>query len=240
MEYLIANSTGVIVAEIITLPICTLKTIYQTQNQNLSINRTINMIYKKRGITGFYNATYSAIVSQTMSSVSKYTFYNLIKNHRKTKDNDLFNNAINGATGGILGSLLSHPIDVKKNYQQRYDNNFLNDCRKNLLKTLYKGYSQSIMKNILLYSSLYPIYDFYKSKLDKLYMASVLTSITICIYLQPIDYIKTNLMAGNKNIKIKNLYKGTTLHLARSIPHFMISMIITEKMLKLIKQDNQY
>jgi hypothetical protein len=234
MDYLIANGTGVLIAEIITLPICTVKTIYQTQNPNLSIKQTINTIYGTRGITGFYNATYSALAAQTISSVSKYTFYNLIKNHRKTNDKDLFNNAINGASGGILGSLLSHPIDVRKNYQQRYDNNFINDCRKNLLKTLYKGYSQSIVKNVLLYSALYPIYDFYKCNLNQVYMASALTSITICMYLQPIDYIKTNMMAGNKNIQIKNLYKGTTLHLARSIPHFMISMIITEEILDLL------
>ncbi len=237
MDYLIANSTGVIIAELSTLPICTLKTIYQTQNKNLSIIETSKMIYNTRGINGFYNATYSALASQTISSVSKYTFYNLIKKSRKTQDNDLINNAVNGASGGILGSLFSHPIDVKKNYQQRYDNNFINDCKKNLLKTLYKGYSQSIIKNVLLYSSLYPMYDFYKTKIDKPYLASIATSITVCLYLQPIDYIKTNLMAGNKNIKIKNLYNGTLLHLARSIPHFMISMVITENILKIFNKN---
>ena len=36
-------------------------------------------------------------------------------------------------------------------------------------------------------------------------------------------------MAGNKvKLNIKDLYRGTSLHLIRSIPHFMITMTITE------------
>lgn len=230
-EKLFANGIGVIIAEITTLPICTVKTNFQTNNHN-SIKSTVNYIYKNYGIKGFYDAKFSAITSQTISTISKFFFYNTIKNYRNTDSKDLLNNSINGMTGGILGSLFSHPIDVIKVEQQRQIkfNNIIVNIQKNKLNYLYRGYSQSLLKNIVLYSSLYPIYDFYKTKIDNPLITAPLTTITITSYLQPIDYIKTNLMAGNKeiNYNIKNLYKGTSLHLARSIPHFLITMSLME------------
>jgi hypothetical protein len=237
-NHLFSNTIGVITAEFITLPICTLKTIYQTQKEkNLSIRDTAIKIYNQRGIWGFYEAKISAISSQTLSTVSKYGFYQIIKTYRNTPQNDLLNNSINGCAGGILGSIISHPIDVLKNYNQRGDKNYFNDIKNSGIKIMYKGFSQTILKNILLYSSIYPIYDFYKSKIsDKSYITAPLTTLTITMYLQPIDYLKVNIMAGNKvNLNIKELYKGTSLHLMRSIPHFLITMTITEKIFNELK-----
>jgi len=233
---LFSNTIGVTAAELITLPICTIKTIYQTQHEkNLSISDTIKKIYRDRGIKGFYDAKYTAILSQTISTVSKFGFYHIIKDYRKTQNNDLLNNSINGALGGIAGSLICHPIDVLKNYQQRNNKSFFSDLQKNIVGTMYKGYSQSILKNILLYSSLFPIYDFYKSNIStNPLVISPLTTLTITLYLQPVDYIKVNLMAGNK-IFIKDLYKGMSLHLMRSIPHFMITMTVTEYVFKIFQ-----
>lgn len=123
-----------------------------------------------------------------------------------------------------------------KNYQQRNNNSFFADLRNNILGTMYKGYSQSIMKNVLLYSSLYPIYDFYKSNISSNpLIVSPLTTLTVTLYLQPVDYIKVNIMAGNKII-IKDLYKGMSLNLMRSIPNFMITMTITEYILSKINK----
>ena len=118
LQKLFANTIGVIIAEIITLPICTVKTNFQTGNFN-NIKSAYNYIYQNYGIKGFYDAKLSAIASQTISTTSKFFFYNVIKDYRKTNSKDLINNAVNGAIGGILGSLFSHPIDVIKVEQQR-------------------------------------------------------------------------------------------------------------------------
>ncbi len=234
IDHIISNTFGVIIAEFCTLPICTLKTIYQTQHNNNNIITTAKLLYKTKGIQGYYNATWSGLSAQTISTVSKYGFYQYIKEKRKTKNNDIFNNAINRCLGGILGSLISHPFDVLKNYHQLHNNNYIKDVKKYPF-TVYKGYSQTIIKNIFLYSSMYPIYDFYKTKIsDKPYVIAPLTTLTMTLYLQPIDYIKTNIIAGNK-ILYNNLYKGFSLHLSRSIPHFMITMTITEYMKKNLK-----
>lgn len=224
MENLISSVIGTLCAEIITLPICTVKTVYQNNN-TLTIFQTINNIYTNYGYKGFIQAYRPAIFSQIISTSSKYYFYELIKSYRKTKKSDIFNNSINGLVGGIVGSIFSHPVDVWKNYLQRNENfSFTNP------KIYYQGYSASIYKNAILYSCLFPVYDYYSSKFSNPYISSICTSLTISIIIQPVDYYKTIKMAGNKPT---NWYRGYTIMLARSLPHFAITMEITEYLKKL-------
>jgi hypothetical protein len=219
MENLFASVVGTLCAEIITLPICTVKTVYQNNN-NLTISQTIRNIYSSSGYKGFMLAYTPAIVSQVISTSSKYYFYEIIKSYRKTEKSDLLNNSINGLVGGILGSIFAHPIDVWKNYIQRDQKfPFYN------LKVFYQGYNASIYKNAVLYSCLFPIYDFYSEKISNAYLASFCTSLTISLIIQPFDYYKTIKIAGNKPT---NWYRGYTIMLARSLPHFAITMSITE------------
>ena len=220
MEHLYASIIGTLTAEILTIPLCTIKTVYQVNN-TLNINQTINLIYKKSGYKGFFQASIPAIFSQIVSTSTKYTFYQSLKNARKTESNDIINNSINGMFGAIFGSLFSHPIDVWKNYVQRNEKFNLKKC--------YQGYSASIYKNVVLYSILFPIYDYYKLTFNSIYIASVLTTITVSSIIQPFDYYKTVKMAGSKINT--HWYRGFNLMLLRSIPHFLITMTITEKLI---------
>lgn len=231
---LIPSIIGTLVAEFITLPICTIKTVYQN-NPNLTFFKTIDYIKNTSGYKGFIQASYPAILGQVVSTSTKYTFYNNIKEFRQTDTNDFINNAINGMCGGILGSLFSHPIDVWKNYLQRNEV-FPNPLKKFQPKIYYQGYSASIYKNIVLYSCLFPIYDYYKLKFDSIYISSILTTLTISTIIQPFDYYKTIKMAGyTKKLKLVDFTRGYGLMLFRSIPHFIITMIITEKVKKYYK-----
>lgn len=224
MENLFSSVIGTLFAEVITLPICTVKTVYQNNN-TLTISQTIKKIYEDSGSRGFIQAYRPAIFSQVISTASKYYFYEIIKKYRKTEKSDIFNNSINGLAGGIIGSIFSHPVDVWKNYLQRNEKfPFSNP------KIYYQGYNASIYKNAVLYSCLFPVYDFYSSKTSNPYLASIGTSLTISIIIQPVDYYKTIKMAGNKP---SNWYRGYTIMLARSLPHFAITMGITEYLKKL-------
>ncbi len=236
-ESFISSAIGSFIAELITLPICTIKTIYQN-NSKLTINRTIKELYENHGIKGFYQATVPAIISQVASTSIKFGFYEKIKEYRKTEKDDLINNSINGMLGGLFGSIFTHPIDVWKNYNQRGESyfNYINEyLKKNGLKKIHKnilyiGYSGSIGKNIALYSSLFPIYDFYSKLLEDTkykYLSSIGTTLTVSLIIQPFDYYKTVKMANNKTI---NYSRGLSLMIARSIPHFWITMNITEYM----------
>lgn len=230
MEHLISSIIGSGCAEVLTLPICTVKTIYQTNVlPNQTISQIISHIYSTHGLKGFFQASVPAISSQILSTSSKYYLYHKIKSHRQTDSNDLLSNSFNGALGGVGGSVLSHPFDVWKNYLQR-------DQRmpKLNLKILYSGYSGSFIKNIVLYSVLFPVYDFYKLHINSSVLAAVCTTLTCSILTQPVDYYKTVLMSGNKFTAWSNPYKGFGLMLSRSIPHFIISMGITDYMKKLL------
>lgn len=233
MEHFISSCFGSACAEILTLPICTIKTIYQTQtNTKLTPLQITTNLYKTKGINGFFEASAHAIVSQVLSTSSKYYLYQVIKDYRQTPDSDIISNSMNGGLGGLGGSLLSHPFDVWKNHSQR-GQQLLNLH----LKTLYSGYSGTVIKNILLYSMLFPTHDFYKLHITNPLMATTLTSITCSLVTQPLDYYKTVLMSGNRFVGWTNPYRGYSLMLSRTIPHFTISMTITDYIKKLISNN---
>jgi hypothetical protein len=222
MENILPSLIGTFCAEILTLPICTIKTVYQSNN-NLTVKQTIQQIYKQNNYKGFVNASFPAVISQLLSTSSKYTFYEILKKHRNTHTNDLFNNSLNGILSGLAGSILTHPFDVWKNYKQRNETFIITNY-----KSFYKGYSGTVYKNIVLYGCLFPIYDFYKSKTNSVLLSSIATSTTVGIFVQPFDYYKTVKMSGVKYDLVYNFYKGYFLMLSRTIPHFMITMTVTE------------
>ncbi len=222
-------STGIstLIAEICTLPICTIKTVYQ--NNNLTTLETIKNINKQNGFKGFFSASTPAIISQIFSTTSKFTIYEYIKNKRNTSKDDIINNSLNGGISGLLGSLLTHPIDVWKNFSQRNESykNFLLNKDKSLIKKIYQGYSGSISKNIVLYSCLYPINDYYNSHFKSTIISAPLTTITVSFIIQPFDYYKTIKIAKGTQIKVSlknNYFRGFHLMLLRSMPHFMLTM----------------
>lgn len=221
---LISTSCATLIAESITLPICTIKTVYQ--NNNLTTINTIKYIYQQNKIKGFFFASTPAILSQILSTSSKFTIYEYIKNKRNTPKDDIINNSINGGISGILGSLLTHPIDIWKNFNQRNENyiNFLQSKNLPLVKKLYSGYSGNISKNIILYSCLYPINDYYNSYFNSYLISAPLTTLTVSFIIQPFDYYKTIKMAGSKPT---NFFRGFHLLLLRSLPHFMITMYLS-------------
>jgi hypothetical protein len=231
LDYLTASAIAVSAAEFITLPICTIKTVYQTSN--MTIPQTTKHILKRSGYFGFIQASIPAFLGQIVSTSTKFSFYKVIKNYRQTNDNDILNNSINGMLGGVGGALFAHPFDVWKALNQKNESfNFLNRS------LYYRGFTGSIGKNIALYSVLYPAYDFYKSIFEHSYIAAPLTTLTTCLITQPFDYYKVSRMTGEKIkltdlflLKNNNPFKGFSLMIGRAIPHFFITMSITEYIL---------
>jgi hypothetical protein len=228
---LFSSCIGTLTAEVLTLPVCTIKTIYQN-NKNLTIKSTIDSIIKSQGVKGLFTASSPAIITQILSTSSKFTIYEKIKHIRQTDSSSIIDNSINGIISGLTGSLLTHPFDVWKNFTQRNENYWahINHLRKNNLfqfikSGLYPGYSGSIGKNVALYSTLFPLNDFYKSKFDSIYISAPLTTLTVSLIVQPFDYYKVVKIAGNKPVQP---FRGFSLMLARNIPHFTITMVLTD------------
>ena len=223
----------------LTLPICTAKTNYQTDLQYKSIFDVCKNIFNTRGIYGFYSASLPAIGSQIISTASKYTFYNFIKNYRNTQSGDIQNNILNGAVGGVGASLFSHPLDVLKIHRQ---NNvpFMQEFNKVGFPLIYRGYSKTLIRSIMVTSLIFPFYDFYKSKCDNIFVAAALSALTGTAFLHPVDNLKVRHIAGqslylnfgNISGNIKYYYRGVHVNLLRVMPHFIITMYITEQIKK--------
>ena len=218
-------------AEVVTLPICTIKTQYQNTSSN-SIYATALQIYKKEGLPGFYKASVPAILSQTFSTSSKYVLY------RYLEEKQYAGKMINGMVSGLISSLFTHPIDsVKIHWQMRTP--FLPEYYKHGPGLLYRGYTKTVGKMLVSSSLFFPMYDYFYEKSNKnaalAAFGSAMTSTTI---MQPLDYLKTRHIYGlqlYQGLHPSIYYKGLSLNLFRVVPHFMIVMTSIEYLNKWLK-----
>ena len=230
-KYVIASTSATCLAEIATLPICTLKTNYQNSGSS-SIIETFKSILNKNGIKGFYRASGWAISSQILSTSTKYVFYRKIGERVNNK-------FISGAMSGFMGSLMTHPFDVlKMHYQMNI--HFIPELRKEGPKIFYRGYSKTITKAIGGSILFFPLFDkfndYYKNNKYTNNvpiisgMAAISSSIISTTIMQPVDYMKTRHIMNNNynhivsNRSIKPYFKGLSLNLLRVVPHFVITM----------------
>jgi hypothetical protein len=224
-------AAGSCTAELFATPLSTIKTNYQTSNDDRSIIKVAKDIYIKHGVFGFYNSVIPAVFARLVSSFVKFLIYSEIKYYRKTSDNDLLNNMLNGCTTGVLSSFAVHPIDVITNYLQRQEtiNNSL--FKRNIL---YAGFSQTLVRNLVLYSILFPVFDYSKYYTDNnIILSCLITTAISSSILQPVEYLRTNLMAGqlkggiiNSLKNFKSCWKGWYINYFSNATHFTISMYI--------------
>jgi hypothetical protein len=222
-------STGI--AELATVPICTVKTVYQT-NHFQTIPYTIKYIYANYGLLGFCRAGVPAMSGQIFTTVSKYSLYKYFCNYNPHYY------VLNGMAASLTVSLVSHPLDWLRITMQRNESIYSN-IRSHGLSILYRGYSKSVLKNIISSIFFYPLYDYMKNNIsisdnDKLntLMASGISAFTSTTLMQPFDYIKTRHIAGQpwyQGINNPSIYyKGLSINLFRVVPHFMITMYFIE------------
>lgn len=251
-KHIIVSAMSSCIAEISTLPLCTLKTNYQN-TENISITQTFRSIWNKYGIRGFYNASGWAISSQMLSTTTKYTWYQTLKD-------TIPNKFIAGGISGILASLMTHPFDVIKIHYQMHTP-FTPELRKYGLKLFYRGYSKTLIKSSLGSVCFFPLYDMFNSYTNNSFIASILSATVSTTIMQPIDYMKTRQIYGNfiffkqsplttlSNLfqhksqhthtyslyhHINPCFKGLTLNLSRVVPHFVITMMSIEGLNKLL------
>jgi hypothetical protein len=214
-------------AEVITLPICTLKTNYQN-TQSKSWIETASTMYHKGGIKMFYVASMPAIASQVFSTSSKYFLY------RKIEEQNLFGKFGSGLVSGVLSSLITHPIDVIKIHKQM-DSPFLSELQKNGIKVFYRGYDKTLGKVSIGSMLFFPLFDLlnkYFSEQTNSFIpshikAGLCSSIISTTLIHPCDYLKTRHIYGLplfEGWNPKVYFKGLSLNLFRVVPHFTLVM----------------
>lgn len=220
--HMVRSAIGSGVAELITLPICTLKTVYQNTNSN-SILATMYNIKSKYGIRGFYNGSMAAIFSQVLSTSTKYTWYQTLKNI-------IPNIFVAGVMSGILACSMTHPIDVVKIHVQM-NTPLIPEIRKHGPLLFYRGFSKTLVKSSIGSGLFFPLYDFFKKRTDNYITASLFSALISTTILQPVDYMKIRHIYGLPFFSgwhPKPYFKGLSLNLGRVVPHFIITMSIIE------------
>lgn len=206
-------------AELLTIPICTIKTNYQIGNYN-KIFDCVKDIYRNRGFYGFFSASFPSIISRIIVSSSRYTTYNLLER----KDNHS-SKALHSTLSGVIISLITHPLDNIKVHIQM--NNFKFDH-------LYNGYRWTFIKNCISGPIFIYTYKFNSELFDNMYLSAISTSLINTTLFHPIDYLKTS---DIMSVKIKHIFKGLSLNLLREVPYFLIFIVVLSECKKTEKKD---
>jgi len=225
MKTFVDASIATGIAELITLPICTIKTNYQNTGDK-TILKTIENIYERGGIRNFYRATMPSVTSQVASTASKYYMYNYLQ-----EKNSIYpNKALNGLLSGIIASIITHPMDcIKIHYQMGIDYRKL--LKENGTRVLYRGYTKSFGKICMGSMTYLPIYSYINEKIEHPFISSFLSACLSTIFIHPIDYMKTRHVYGlniYNGFNITSYYKGIFINLCRIVPHFTIMMTIID------------
>lgn len=233
----IKSAIATTIAEILTIPQCTIKTNYlnieKLQNVNnknpifYSIPNVVKHIWKINGIGGFFKAGFYGIPSQIVSSSSKYIFYKKLDSYNiEYTRSEIINKIINGCFSGILSSVVTHPIEVAK-INTQMNNSIFRLIKNNNLMVFYKGFSKSLIKSAIGSSLFLPLFDIYNQHIQNPSLSAFLSAITAGTIMHPFDFLKTRHIGGLDwfvGYNILNYYKGYTLSMMRLVPHFIIMM----------------
>ncbi len=223
------------VAECCTLPLCCLKTKMQNDKLKRDASTIAKEMYKLNGVKSFYNASIPAITSQIISTAMKYTLYKQLQNNVELFDHfPNVNNVVCGIVSGCITSVITHPVDVIKVHYQ------MAGCENFQKRNIYRGYSKALGKVIVGNAFFLPLNDFLKpivrnnlnaqaSDLTSNLISSGLTAVFATLCVHPIDLLKTRHMYGNTEplaCSRRVYFRGLSLHLARIVPHFAITMTL--------------
>lgn len=213
---ILTSAVATIVAELVTLPICTIKTNYQ--NSDLGLVAEIKKLCAS-GIKSFYRASIPAVMSQILSTSTKYSLYRELCCRSDWK-------ILNGAISGVLSTLVTHPFDFIKIHWQM-NKSATSVIKKEGVSVIYRGYSKSFSKALIGSSLFYPLYDWSKEITGNALSASFMSVVVSTTIMQPIDYLKNRHIYGNSLYSggVRQYFRGYSMALARIVPHFIITMM---------------
>lgn len=222
----LSGCIGASVAEIVTLPICTIKTCYQGGNSQ-SYLETIKHVYRRGGMLEFYRASIPAISAQVFTSAYKITVFEYLKTKIcLEKAQNIYYLMLAGLISSITCLMFTHPLD--------YFRVSLQVNRQIHLKDIYKGIGPALMKNTLGGITFLPLRQFLKNYFpdQETWKLGLIAAIISTIIVHPFDFFKTFLLANTRGSKIpfRNPYRGLTINLCRIVPHFVIMTEIAEKL----------
>lgn len=224
----IINSTiSVGLAEIITQPICLIRTrvinMFDTQNvseYNLT-KQIIKDLYNEEGMIGFFRTSPPGVASQMLATALRYSIYT--NNENETTMDKVKISAL----GGALASTIVNPIDVVRvNLQLGY-----RELLSKPLSFYYNGYAAALWKSSVGGAIYFPMKDYLYKETNNIVVSSIGSSIVAVTVCQPADWLKTRMMSGKTtNLQpisyLRHSFTGYTLNLLKIVPHFTVTMCL--------------
>lgn len=215
------NSTlSICIAEILTQPICLIRTKLINNNIPTKVDKIISDLIQKEGIFYLFKSSPPAIIVQVISSSIKYNIY--IKNYKKSTQEKIRN----GIITGIIISTFTNPIDVIRINIQMGIKEFIYKP----LPFYYKGYTPSLCKSIIDGAFYFPSKEYLNNQINNDIISKFIASCIVITLSQPVDWIKIRLM-NNQVITfqcIKYCYTGYFLNLIKLIPYITITNFLYE------------
>lgn len=257
LNAVISSAGATAIAEFITFPICTTKTRHQTGDKKANIRTTFSSIFKEEGFRGFYKGLFPGMISQTYSTSSKYFFYRYLNNHVQLTGRKNVDRVANGIVGGVMATTVSHPLDVFKvrmqnsrlpvgnpKFSKLSERVNLRELKGTQLftKFFYLGYTKTLSKSFVGSCLFFPMYDNFMERTKNPVIASFCTAVVSTSIMQPIDYLKVRQISKlpfYDGFDPRTYYKGFSLNLLRTVPHFTIVMTLTEYFQKRFAQFQQ-
>jgi hypothetical protein len=228
------------VAELATVPICSLKTVHQNKTilaPHQSIPQSARDLWATGGLRAFYRCSAASVSSQVISTTCKFTCYKYLERQRVAEPlfayNSIGYHVSNGIAAGLVGTLLTHPIEFVR-IQWQMAGRVWPLVRQEGPLVVYRGLSKGLLKVLVGSSCYWPVYDVLRQRDWGVGAASFTTAVvaTVCCHVP--DLWKTRQVYNGSvrmwapNGGVRGYFTGLTLNLARIVPHFFILMNVIE------------
>ena len=199
---------------IVGYPFDTFKVRYIESNAK-SIKSCLQLMIKDNGLKSFYQGIKSPLLGSAFYNANMFYSYSLFDKYISKKEKSIFHNAaISGALVGVTTTFIESPMDLAKTQMQIDKKLTLTHILKNTnLKTFYRGFWPTMIRNIPasgLYFGIYDhLYNYYKTIDRPLYgslVAGAMAGFMCWSTTYPLDNIKTRIQGDClKNPKYKGM-----------------------------------
>lgn len=230
---IVHSAAGTVAAEMLTQPICALKTNYQVAQVSASTLRGVARdMYARAGWRGFYAGCAPAVAGQVLATTSKYSLYRCFQRLASGSGSypSVTTNVAAGVAAGIGGSLLTHPFEVAKILRQRQVP-LREEFARSGARLLYRAYSKSLAKTCVGSALFLPMYDAFRAHVSSAALAGMWTAVIATTAMHPLDYLRVRQVSGLPVFVGWNpalYFRGLSVHLMRVVPHFAVTMAVID------------
>jgi solute carrier family 25 aspartate/glutamate transporter 12/13 len=225
----------------IVYPIDVIKTKMQNINYKNGFE-CITSIIRKDGYRGFYKGALIQLIGVGPEKAIKLYVNSYISS--KMEDTN-YNKIISGSLAGGSQVIVSNPIEIIKIQHQMNLNNNIKDTINMIggIKSLYKGVSLCLLRDIPFSAIYFPTYNIIKKQTDNIFISGMIAGIPAAYLVTPADVIKTRIQTNKlhyykniydcinkiyKNEGFKAFWKGGLWRVLRSSPQFGITLYLYE------------